>query len=573
MVQLDTKLFLTLLFTLIFANQQVTAQSFINSSSVDLYDMQLSLINPGALKFQDAQLVVGSKILHYGFVDNNAAGLHNSYVSVTVPGITKMNLGVGFLGVNLNTPFYSENKLNLLAGVKLNNSLGIGTQFGILTKSFNRDRFVLVDPGDPVFKKGTSKIAFNIGLGAYWQMNEKWQFGFALQNLNRPNISLIGDNVHQSRVLHFSANYLISGLELFGGFVLEGNRFFPGFGMSTSFQGIGILTLGVLTGNLDVTGQLHITEKISFDYKYSYPLSAIDAFSNGSHRVSLSYRFGDIPALDFEVFATVDTQRISEERLYKNINDGLARPEIVKYDYVGNLKSAKDPVNAYYYFMPVGVNRPLPSIDFDPFLIKYREITEFLGRKLQANNELKLRIIVARNSERYTRLARSFSDYFQEKFGIGVSRIQYGYALFDSVLADEMNGSDGYFAQSRKIESRVTHFVIKPIISRKYNRISGIKSWALFIKNSTGDAIQQFQGNNGPPAILSWDWTTPKGNIVGVGKYTYYLEWKDKNNRLRRSRKREMNVTKAVREITVDFTKKQQQKEKKHLRIDWFLGK
>lgn len=569
----DKKLFLTFVFTLFFTYQQISAQSLVNASSVDLYDMQISLINPGALRYQDAQFIVGSKILHYGFVDNNAAGLHNSYVSVTLPDVTKLNLGLGLLGINLNTPLYSENKFNLVTGIKLNASLGVGTQIGILSKSFNRDRFVLVDQGDPVFKEGASKIAFNIGLGAYWQMNRKVHFGVAVENLNRPNISLINDHVFQSRVLHFSTNYLFSTFEAFGGFLLEGSRFFPGFGISTSFQGIGILKLGLMTGNLDVSGQLHITEKISFDYKYSYPLSAIEAFSNGSHRVSLSFRFGDVPSVDFEVFATVDSQRISEERLYKNIDVGLAHEGIVKYDFVRNLKSASDPINAYYKFVPIDVTQPLPKIDFDLFLEKYREVTGFLGRKIQTNNGLNLRIIIAKNSKKYARLAKTFSDYFQEKFGVDVQRIKYGYAMFDSVLTNETNGTGGHFFDKDTIESQFTHFVIKPIVSRKYNRTSGIKSWALYIKNSAGDVIKLFRGINEPPEVITWDWKSEKGEVVGVGNYKYYLEWKDKNNQVRRSHIRNIQVSKAVREIIVDFTKKQQQEKEKHLRIDWLLGK
>ncbi|MFQ5629559.1 MAG: hypothetical protein ACE5I1_12420 [bacterium] len=245
---------------------------------------------------------------------------------------------------------------------------------------------------------------------------------------------------------------------------------------------------------------------------------------------------------------------------------------IVKYDFVDKLKSAKKPVNIYYNFVPLGINNPLPKIDFDPFLQNYWDKTEFLGKKLQENDKLKLRIIVSRDSEKYQRLARSFSDYFQQKYDINVLRIEYGYAIFDSVRTTKANSTGGLFYQSNNIKSQVTHFIVKTIISRKYNRISGIRQWALLIQDSRGSLVKKFQGNDVPPDLISWDWTTQTGDIVGVGNYTYFLEWKDKNNQTRRSPKRVLQVSKNVREITVNFTKRQQQNGIGHLRIDWLLG-
>jgi hypothetical protein len=547
------------------------AQALINANSVDLYDSQILLVNPGAIKFQDAQIVVGTNVLHYGFLDRSAAGLRNSYVTVTLPDVTKLKLGLGVLGTSFRTPIFSENKLNLMLNIKLGENIAIGTQFGMLTKSFNRDEFVLVDEGDPVFSKGTSKYAFNLGLGTFWQAKQNLQLGLALENVNRPNISLIDDDVYQGRILHFSANYVYSRLEAYGGFILDGNRFFPGIGLSTSLQGIGIMKLGILAGNLDIGTQLHINEQISFDYKFSYPFSPITSFSSGSHRVSLSYRFGTIPAVDFEVFATVDTQRISEKRLYKNVLDSVQQREIVKYDKVYKLMSAKDPVNTYYTFVPVEVTTSLPKIDFDPFIKKYRGTTDFLGKRLQANKNLSIRIVVDKDSEKFIRLAGSFSEYFQEAYRISASKLEYGYAIFDSANVRETNGD--YYHNSNKINSPVTHFIIRPIISRKYNRIKGIKSWALAIENSRGEVIRKFQGNNEPPAAISWDWTTRTGAIIEVGKYSYYLEWTDKRNKERRSPKRVLQVARSVREITVDFTKRLKQQKENHLRIDWHLGK
>lgn len=565
--------FAAVLFSGLFVYNPLHAQSFINASSVDLYDTQAQLINPGVLKFQDGQLAVGSRVLHYGFVDNNSMGLTNSYVSVTLPDVTKLKLGLGLFGTILNTPFYSENKANFLIGMKFSENFGFGTQFGLLTKSFNRDEFILVDPGDPVFKDGTSTFAFNFGFGAYWRAKPQLHFGLAIENFNRPNISLINDPVYQSRVMHFTANYLYAGLEFDSGFILEGKRLFPGVGVSSTYQGIGTLKLGLLAGNLDITGQMHITEKISFDYKYSYPLSPVDAFSNGSHRVSLIYRLGDTPNVDFEVFATVDSQRIAEERIFKNIDEKMAPSAIVKYDFVHKLKSANDPVHSYYKFVPVGQVSPLPKIDFDPFLNKYLEQSTFLGQRLQADSELKLRIIVAQDSEKYQRLARSYSDYFQENFDIRSSQLEYGYALFDTVVAANSKHSENPYYQSNKITNQITHFVIKPIISRKYNRVSGIRQWALLIKDSQGKLVKKFQGNNEPPEVVSWDWRTDDDAIVGVGKYRYFLEWKDKKNQVQHSAERILEVTKTIREISVNFTKQKQQNEEKHLRIDWLLGK
>lgn len=546
------------------------AQTVINAGAADLYDTQVLLINPGTLRFQDAQLAVGAHMLHYGFLDQHHAGLRNTYVSVMLPQVTKLQLGVGLVGTTFRTPIFADSKINLMFGFKAGENLGLGMQFGVLSKAFQEDNFVLIDEGDPVFANGTAKNTFNLGLGAFWRYRPELHFGFALENVNRPNISFIGEPVRQSRVFHFSAQYLFAGLEAGLGFYVDGRRFFPSASLTTSLQGLGILKLGVLAGNLDFGGQLHVNERISFDYKYSYALSPIAAYSNGSHRVSLVYRFGDLPTMNFEVTATVDQQHIVEKRLVKQRLDSLAQADIVKFDFTHKLLSANNPVDRYYSFVSVGAVTPLPTIDFLPFLKKYQVLVEFLGRELQANKRMTLRIIVPKESEKYVHLAQSFTAYFDSAYSIPAARIEYGYADFDTTAVIPANGRDRHRSQS--LAHTLTHFLIRPHVSRKYQRLSGIRSWSLRIEDSRGHVVKRFHANGEPPASLTWDWKTDEGELIGVGKYRYYLQWWDRRNKEQRSKSKLIDVIRHVRETRVEFAKTVRYANDQHLRIDWLLG-
>lgn len=547
------------------------AQIYIGTSPADLYETQVSFMNPGAIPFQDAQFIFGSRVLNYGFLDNQALGLRQTFVSVSAPEVTRLQFGLGLWGSNFTSPIFSENRLNLTTSAKIGRRMGLGAQFGLLSKAFNRDRFTLIDESDPVFARSTSKYAFNLGLGAYYLARPDLQIGIGLENINRPNISLIGDDVREPLAFNIAANYLYDRFEGGAGFLVVGSKFYPMLTVSTSFQGIGILKTGLVTGNLDFSGQVHVTEKISLDYRYSYPLSEVTSFSNGTHRISISYRFDDIPSVDFDVFATLDTQNIREERLSKNIGDDFTKAELEVYDRTSKILSAKDPINTYYNFVKGDPVDPLPQIDFDVYRAKFDSIIQSIAEKLTADKTLSLRVIA---SKRKARLAMSFCEYLHQNYDIRASQLEYGHVNYDSTQTTYQNGANGADLNrtSKSLSSESTLFIINPIIKRKYNRVTGIKSWKLVIRNTKGEVVKSFEGVNEPPASIHWDWRTEDGRILEVGRYTYFLEWRDRNNEKRQSSRRFLTVTRFVRDITVDFTKQAHKNESKQHRIDLHLG-
>ncbi len=554
-----------------FAPRSSEAQTYQEASPVDLYESQIAFINPAAIAFQDAQFVVGSRILHYGFVSNNSDGLSNSFMNVSFPSLTPLNIGAGLIASNLKASIYSENRLNLITSLKFDDKIGVGVQVGLYSRSFDLSGAVIVDPGDPILEDGASKLLFNMGAGVFYQVNDQLQLGLGVENINRPDISLENLSIRQNSVMNIAANYNFKNWgEASLGYLWNGDRFLPMLGLTTSVQGIGALKFGLLTGNFDVGTQLHITEKISFDYRYSMPISDINSYSNGSHRVSFAYRFGDIPTVDFEISASEDSLRIVERKLAQRFEDGLGPDATGSFDLMRGLKDALDPINHYYRFTPFADPRTVTEADVESYVRAFGYVIEPLAEKLAANATMRARIIASKNK---THVAKALCGYLSEKYGVAQHRLEYGF-IENKTHALLHNGTNGD-AHEKNVTTQpneMTMFSITPIIKRKYNRMNGIKSWKFIIENSRGEPVRVFQGKEAPPEKLFWDWTGSDGKTVGVGKYGYYLQWQSKGSSVQKSRKNFVHVSKFVREIDVLFSRKILIQEAEPQRVDLHLG-
>jgi len=324
--------------------------------------------------------------------------------------------------------------------------------------------------------------------------------------------------------------------------------------------------VGIMQGNLDLGGQLHVSGKLSLDYKYSYPFSALGAYTDGSHRVSAFYRLGEIPSIDFAIAASKQTQRLVEIRIKDTGNVSGNDGRNLLSSLVSNLKKSSVPQNAYYKVVKNDEKRELQDIDFELYKRKYSTVINHIQGAALANKNVDVRILT---SKKKAKAGRSFISHFVRSGAIDSSNLKLGFVNPD---VDEKPFGSFINNTFTTLESKQTVFHVTPIIKRRYNRISEIKSWKLIIKNSKGIIVKQFFNSGNPPAMVTWDWRTDRGNLIGVGKYSFFLQWKDRRNRTRRAPEQFLHVSKLIREISVEIKKDYHNTKNGLQRIDLHLG-
>lgn len=274
------------------------------SSNVANFDNPRVIFNsPAAIAFQrDLQVVAGYELYYAGL---GGDGLQNGFVGAAFP---HQVLGTFSLSSQYFTSgLYRRSQVQLGYGYRLlSGRLSLGANVGLLSIAYDQDKFHLLDANDPVFQNGASINSFDLGLSALAELTDRCYFGFSLWHLNRPNISLVGDQVRLlitgQASLMFISHWLNPLLHLeyadedvnfqLG---LEKWLFDRQFLLRGHYDGF---NLGADVGwNLPLAGQ-----RLRLEYEYRFPLSELNSVGAASHQFIAAYRFertGQKP--DFEV--------------------------------------------------------------------------------------------------------------------------------------------------------------------------------------------------------------------------------------------------------------------------------
>ncbi|MBI4370643.1 MAG: hypothetical protein HY547_10495 [Elusimicrobia bacterium] len=188
---------------------------------------------------------------------------------------------------------------------------------------------------DPVFAGGLSQDAFSFDAGWHWSALSGWSVGFLASNVNEPDLAMAdNDSDPLWRGYRAAAAYQVSPLTVFTGGVemverLEGlldhraslgcERFFPA-GSIGIFGVRGSLGAGSRDWAMGAGGFSWKTRALSIDYGYEMSFGSLRSVQ-GSHRVSLSLRFGEPPAED-DVFELYRQEREARRRLELEIEQG-----------------------------------------------------------------------------------------------------------------------------------------------------------------------------------------------------------------------------------------------------------
>ena len=154
--------------------------------------------------------------LHYrqqwaGFYDSTENGIHKSsprdiMFTLHAP-IKKLHGGLGLTVLNDAAGFQTDITVKLAYSFKMNiggGVLGIGPSFDLLSRKILTDHWVMGKSSDPILVNGMGKsdMYFDVSLGAYYEMQNKWYAGISATQL----LCVIGgDKVYQKGARHLYA--------------------------------------------------------------------------------------------------------------------------------------------------------------------------------------------------------------------------------------------------------------------------------------------------------------------------------------------------------------------------------
>lgn len=582
----------------------VPAQTLITPNPADVLDARLNLINPAAVPFQDPLFTAGLQALHVG-VGENAFSFRNNFFGLTTTEreiLGLKNVGWGVQGQVLNTPVMNDLALNAMASMKISERVGVGVSLGALNRSFSN--FEGADLNDPLLQKTSQWALFNLGAGVFVNVNRYLKLGASANKINRPNISF-ADQGEARLDRYLSAGAIVGFSHFSAGFSvfheedeLSSQLFLQGISMER-----GYLKIGYNPEAVSFEGQLHVVSGVSVNYRYNYPITDLDAVSDGSHELGLSFNFkkralpyepewvnpsvppppaisladaftvrsaiDTVSILDTHIFRELDTQISAKERadLPRAIfySASSPRPETPDKVYLGGQtvpthrarmsaarlleRIAAEEKNGRFTVPrdSTAIVREMEKNHTKNYLAAFRHLAERLREP-----DFTTTVIVPPDAQRTHLILRYLALY-----GPITDNLQV--AVADSAKARQQNylGADPVRSEDfeRKFSALATVFAFDLNLEEtlRWGPVTG----KLVIEDALGkvwydSTVATRKSKKDQPQILQqlvWDWKVKDGGYPAAGNYYYYLVWKSADGNTYRSPKRKLVVDRRPERI------------------------
>lgn len=276
----------------------------LNSSYPEIYTSDY--YNPAPIVLiGNIRASAGMQFLYAGLAEDV---LRNHYLSTMMP-IGKKS-AIGLRAQLFSADIFQKIECSLLASRALiDDRLAIGVNVNFLNHGFNRDKFILFDPYDPVIAEGTSASAFSGGVGLYLQPLRNLHIGAAADHLNEPDVSLDKSGILQRRVfsggISWSGTALVPQVEA----RLEGEQIIKQAGAHLNlldrhvrlfvaynqYAGKSSAQTEMKGSNLLAEAELRI-KNLGLIYDFQYPLTTdVSSIASGSHQLGVSFRGAQKP--------------------------------------------------------------------------------------------------------------------------------------------------------------------------------------------------------------------------------------------------------------------------------------
>jgi hypothetical protein len=559
------KLFLAILSLAIFQN--ANAQNSINANPAEMSDFRAGFVNPAIISFQDAHVALGGKLFHLGFVENHSSPFRQGVASLALPfGVSNM-MGLGIQAQYFNSPLYSQSNLGFAITRRVHGIFAIGAKINVFNHAYNEDSFDLVDANDPVFANGSSKWSASVGLGVAAMPYPFLTLGIGIDHINRPNISLAGDEVYQPFKANFGAVLTLGMVQTSISAAYEDNELLPKISIGTFPGQLGLVRLGLNENAIAAEAQLRITGPLSLNYSYDYTLFDNEGIGFGSHQLTLIHEFdrqGNLPKIKmpgefaapfvapdlglleqsrFAVDPSSNKLEIIDKTITRHIDPNIneeALAQLTLYD-LGILDSSR--AEAIVTFEKDTVDMDIvPAIVDANFSGAYIDFIRSLNEK-----GIRAQIITPKESRLR---AAGIKKYFGSDSTLAFVEPVY-FSKADSALANQKLTAESIKTQEALtvLSPSITTFSIMPVSLESY-----AQNWRLKIESEDGDEIRTFAGNGMPPAEIKWDWRGDSGQVIAPGIYYYALQWLDSSGKNHTTDRSPISAQRIIRNITIEIT-------------------
>ena len=569
-----TRFGLILLFVTALVTQPAQAQQLMLGPSVSLEDPVSAFSNPAVLAFQRPRVAMGARAYHVGIGQGGGVPLRQGMLLLSTPYFLMDDLGAGALVQYFDSPIYSRIHFGGSFSYRLSRRAALGVNLAGLNLSYNQDEFVGVDPNDPVFLAGTSKTLFTAGIGVYAQPTTQLTLAAGARNLNRPDLSLVGDGVREVIQPYLGLGYTLGAFKaLFEyGYTPYGADFRVGVEAVASSGSFLRLSSTEAFGAGRIDGLLHIGGPLSIHYGYEIPLGSLAASSTGSHTFSVVFEFGRVPDLpepvllppfvydggqagitpgtEPSVFLTAsdDYLKYIVQQIERSVDAdvpaeallSLSREDLGIMDSTlqGETFSAEESASTE----PVSGEIALLGSYSPLYEASMREI----GQALRGDS---VRLVISGPSTQVMKAA-GLRNHLVNQERAPEKQIDVHLPLRKASQplrpGDTLNPSDTYLILE---PAQTTLYIVG---STQSIRSTG---WEVQVEDAEANPIRLFSGTGPLPDTLAWDWRDNNGNIIEPGVYRYQLRWQDEAGAFHLSNQRKVYVQKFLRKTTIEVTR------------------
>lgn len=502
-----------------------------------------SSMNPAVLSFQDARVALGLKMLHLGFVPDDAVGLHENRLNLSLPFSLPNYLAVGLDLRYLSAGIYSELGASLLLSREVWHRLALGVKMGLEHRSFSRNDFNLVDPDDPVLQKSLTTARLNVGLGLYWNPGNL-TVGVGVDHLNRADVGL-STRASLPREISGAVGYRIGPFTPTLTFLNDGARSRLGFAIVAAPLSTGSFRLGFEQGRtVTLEAQFDLSRKDALRYGLDLPTRGTRGASGGSHELVYTHVFATEPDIGVPeiLFSTRELQV-----LHKTVIRGMSQklvPETLAAS--GELSAAHlTPVGHRENLLIIKAGRLSPHETEEGRLQRFRRLAAAIARTLDQRPGVKLVVHVDEGSAQDARL---FKDLLLRH---GVVRELHFARGEDGAPPDLSAFRPGFLTASRARPRLSSEELVVALRVEGWNRRT--RRWQLRITDASGHIVKVYAGKGILPERLTWDWRDRDGALVEPGLYSFALRVQARSGKIKAAEVRMVRVTHIKRTVRLEF--------------------
>lgn len=524
----------------------LSAQGFEISNAADGTHPWSSDVNPAVVSFQYAQVALGLKIFHYGFLPDQNLGIQQTHINGSFPFYLPYGLAIGGDLRYFSAGIYSELNGAIMLSRKVLDRLAIGLKFGIGNYGFAKQDFKLVDANDPLLSGNLGKTVLNLGIGASWNPGN-WHFGLAFDHLNQPDI---GRKTNATLPQELSAAIAYDLGKIMPSLLIQndGNWVRFGVAISAKYQQFGLIRLSYEnTMPFKIEAQFKLSRDNSLQYGFDLPQQDLSTVSMGSHELIFSHIFDRGPDIGQpKILMSSDTMKIYEETIVRYMEKEIAPNEIIGI-----------PELAPEYLEATGKYRDLlivPAGNLSQFetpsirLKRYDRFAKEIQWRIRQNPGIQL---ILHADEGTLSDARALKQYVVQKGIISLEEI--GLAKLMSSGKARLEGFEPGFQQiTRKNPLCSTEKLgITLMVPGKTRQVKG---WEMKIVNGHNEVVKSYKGTDKLPDLLEWDWKNNWGELVAPGQYICSLDVIGMSGQQKTAKSTTVSIKRLNRTISLRFS-------------------